>query len=588
MRQFFKFVFASCLGVFLAFTLMFMILMIIGLVSAAGSGPSVKDGILVLDFSTPIPERSGNVASSGFSLNTNSDLGLHEMKRLIKHAQTDPSVDGIVYKVSPSTPLGMASASSLRESLKEFRDSTDKFLYTYGDFFDNTSYLLASSSDSIFANPNGIMDINGYGTMIPFFKGAMDKLGVDMNVFYAGQFKSATEPYRRTEMSDQNKFQTREYLTDNFELYLEEVTQARQVPRSHVMHMVNDLNLDNTHIADSLGLVDGQMHWYEFEDLLRVKINKKKGRAISYTDINTYASIVSLDKGSSKNKIAVIYAEGEVQYDSNNRGSITEGIYHKIFDKVRKDKRVKAVVLRVNSPGGSAFTSDVIWKEMKALQADSIPVIASFGDYAASGGYYIAASADTIVAHPKTLTGSIGVFSMFPNLTELAEDKLGITFDTVKTSPNAIFLSPFLEMNDREKRAMQNYTDGMYDQFLSIVAEGRNSTKEEIHKVAQGRVWTGQKAREIGLVDELGGLERAIEIAAEKAGVANYKLVEYPKIEKEFWEEILSEVSRSQEAGISRLMDDKIEDQLTQTLKESTVLLRYREPLARLPFKLVH
>ena len=449
MKTFFKFVFASCLGTILAFVAIGFIFAVIGGIAASSSKAPVQDGILLLDFGTPIPEKTGNVSSQGFSLNVPSDLGLYRIKKLIKHAQTDASVKGIVYKVSPGTPLGLATASSIRESLKEFKDSTDKFIYTYADFFDNTSYLLASSSDSIFVNPNGILDINGYSTLVPFFKGAMDKLGIDMNIFYAGQFKSATEPFRRKNMSEQSKAQTREYLSDNYQLYLEEVAEARSVSVSNLKTMVNELDLDNTNRAIELGLVDGHSHWFEFEDRLRDKLGIKEGKNINYTRLDDYSLDTHIGSGSSKNRVALVFAEGEVQYDADSKGVITEGEYHKIFDKIRKDKKVKAVVLRVNSPGGSAFTSDVIWRETIELQARGIPVIASFGDYAASGGYYIAASADTIVSHPKTLTGSIGVFSIlyFDPITKsgaitfcnLPDGSFGKIVDAVYRCERAIF-----------------------------------------------------------------------------------------------------------------------------------------------------
>lgn len=584
MKQFFKFVTASCLGTILAFFGLFIIFAIVGGIMGATQSATVSDGILLLEFADPIPEKTGNIPQQKFSLESQTDLGLYHIKRLIENAQTDPTIKGIVYKASPSTPLGTVTASAIRESLKEFRDSTDKFIYTYADFFDNTSYLLASSSDSIYVNPNGIVDVNGYSAMIPFFKGAMEKIGVEMNVFYAGQFKSATESFRRKDMSEQNRRQTQEYLNDNYELYLDEVTHERNISVDKIKEIINEFDLDNAQKSLDNNLVDGLLYWFEFEDMLRGKLDIKKGKKINFTTLESYANNTSLTSGTSKNRIAVIHAEGEVVFGKDERGSINESTYHEIFDKIRKDKKVKAVVLRVNSPGGSAYTSDVIWREMKALQADGIPVIASFGDYAASGGYYIAASADTIVAHPKTLTGSIGVFSMMPNFTELMNDKLGITFDTVKTSPHAIVLSPFYEIGDEEKVAMQGFTDNMYNKFLDRVAEGRGKTRAEINEVAQGRVWTGQKAQQIGLVDVLGDLQDAVTIAAEKSGIKDdYKVVEYPRIEKDFWEQIMQEVSKSTEAKLSTYVPKDVL-KIEKTISEMKRMAQYKEPMARMPF----
>ena len=587
MKGFFKYIFASCLGTILAVGGLFLIMAIVAAVAGAGNKSTINDGILMLDFNEPVPEKTGNVEQSKLSFEAKSDLGLYNIKKLIKHAQTDPSIKGIVYKSNPATPLGLATASSIRESLKAFRDSTDKFIYAYGDFYTNTSYLLASSSDSIFVNPNGIFDVNGYSAMIPFFKGAMDKLGVDMTVFYAGQFKSATEPFRRYNMSEQNKKQTREYLEDNYKLYLEEVAEARNIPQTNLRKIIGEFDFDNTQTAVDYNLVDGLLHWFQFEDKLRSQLGIKEGKAIKYTTLAQYNKATTFSSGTSKNRIALVYAEGEVKYNTDARGEINEMAYHKIFDKIRKDKKVKAVVLRVNSPGGSAFTSDVIWKEMKELQARGIPIIASFGDYAASGGYYIAASADTIVSHPKTLTGSIGVFMMMPNFTKLMDEKLGITFDTVKTSPHAIALSPFYSVSGEEEVAMQKYTDDMYNQFLDRVADGRGKTRAEINEVGQGRVWTGKKASEIGLVDVLGGIETAIEIAAEKADISDdYKVVEYPKIEKEFWEEIIAEMAASGQVKLSSFAR-KDAMLMEKTLNEAKQIIQYREPIARLPFMLI-
>lgn len=587
MAQFFKFVFASCLGTLIAVFASFFLLIIMGAVLGAGEGGIEGDSVLLLDFSNPIPELSGNVATSGFSFESTPATGLHDIVRLLDHAANDGSIEGILIKASATSSLGMVTASTIRDAIQKFRDESDKFVYAYGDFYENTSYLMASAADSIFVNPMGIVDVNGYATMIPFFKGAMDKLGVDMNIFYAGKFKSATEPYRRKNMSEQSRRQTKEYLNDNFNLYLDEVTQSRGISKENLEKLINELNIDNSEDAVNLGIIDGVKHWYQVEDMIRNQLGKKKGRTVSYVTHDEYADSVTLKKGSGKNKVAVIFAEGEVAYANENRGNINEKTYHDIFDKIRKDKRVKAIVLRVNSPGGSAFTSEAILRELSELQKDSVPIVASFGDYAASGGYYIAANADKIVSHPQTLTGSIGVFSMLPNFKKGMEEKLGITFDTVKTHPHAIVASPFLDMNESEKVALQNFTDNMYETFLDRVANGRHKSVAEIDSVGQGRVWTGQRAIEKGLVDELGGLDRAIEIAADLADISEYKLVEYPRIEKEFWEEILTEFNKGANAKFAPKLTPQ-EKKILGTIEEYRTLMRYNEPLARLPFEMTY
>ena len=585
MKQFFKFIFASCLGTILALGLLILIMVAVGAASSSSDSTVSNKSVLLLELDNAIPEKSGNIQNEGLSFEPKPSTGLHEMTKLINHAKSDSRIEGIVYKVATTTPLGTVTASTIRESLKEFRDSTDKFVYTYGDFYSNTSYLIASSSDSIYINPNGSLDVNGYGAMVPFFKGFLDKIGVKMSVFYAGKFKSATEPFRRKEMSEQNRIQTREYLTDNYQLYLEEVAEARDIPESNLKSVINELKFDNSQDALDRDLVDVIEYWFQFEDMLRAKLGLKEGKKVKYISIEDYAKKTTLKAASkSKNKIAVVIAEGEVAYQSSNKGEINGSVYHKIFDDIRKDDKIKAVVLRVNSPGGSAFTSDIIWKEMKELKARGLPVVASFGDYAASGGYYVAACADKIVSHPKTLTGSIGVFSMMPDMTELMEEKLEIRFDTVKTSPHAIAFSPFLKFDDKEKTMMQQFTDEMYEKFLSRVAEGRGKSRDEINEVAQGRVWTGQKGLEIGLVDELGDLNTAIEIAAGLADVADdYKIDEYPKIKKEVWEELAEQLMASNATAQFRQKSITKSDLYKQYLQVEKIM-QYREPMARLPF----
>jgi protease-4 len=582
MKQFFKFLFASCLGTFLAIGLLFVVLIMVGSIFSSKDTKVSGNSVLLLELDNIIPEKTGNVNQGNFSFQTEKAIGVHRIKDLIKKAETDKNIRGIVYKAPATSSAGLVTNSILRDAIQEFRDSTDKFVYAYGDFYSNSSYLLASAADSIFSNPNGSVDINGYGAMIPFMKEGLDKIGVKMNVFYAGNFKSATEPFRRNDMSPENKLQTREYLTDYYNEFLQDVSESRGTPVANLKEVINELDFDNIDKCIENKIIDGKAYWYEFEDIIRNKLEIDEGKDINYVDLPEYDSKKYISKGSSSNEIAVIYAEGEIVYNDENKGVVSEVKYHEIFDKLRQSKKLKAVVLRVNSPGGSAFSSDAIWKEMKELQSKGIPVVASFGNYAASGGYYIAARADKIVADPYTLTGSIGVFSMMPNMTELMNDKLGIHFDTVQTSPHSIALSPFYEVSEAEATMMQKFTDDMYQKFLSRVAEGRGMTIDEVHEVAQGRVWTGRKAQEIGLVDELGGIERALEIAAEMANIeSDYKVKEYPHIKKEVWEELITEMMKGQAASISLSPQEK---ELWKKYQEIKSLTQYREPMARLPF----
>ena len=294
-------------------------------------------------------------------------------------------------------------------------------------------------------------------------------------------------------------------------------------------------------------LVDETIYWDEFEARLRKKVKLDDEEKINYLSLDDYNLLSEMtEEGKYTQKVAVVYAEGDVVYNMSGKGMIDNNKYLKIFDKIRKDKNIKAVVLRVNSGGGSALTSDIIWREVELLKAKGIPVIASFGDYAASGGYYIAAGADSIFASPNTLTGSIGVFSMLPNFKKLSNDKLGITFDSVKTHAMAVNLSTVYAMSDKEKAYITESTNDIYQQFLSRVAKGRSMPVDSVHKYAQGRVWTGRTAKEIGLVDEIGYLQEAINAAAKKAKIADFKVVEYPRIEKSMLEQLVESWAKQQ------------------------------------------
>ncbi len=585
MKDFVKFLFASCLGTILALTVGFFLLFSIASIFSSKDTSIGSDGVLLLEFEGLIPEKTANVQRGQFDFESKKAIGVHRITKLIKKAQSDKSIKGIVYKASPFSSGGMVTNASLRDALQTFKDSTDKFVYSYGDFYSNSTYLLATAADSIFVNPNGSVDINGYSTAIPFLKEGLDKLGVKMEVFYAGNFKSATEPFRRYEMSPENKIQTRAYLMDYYNSFLDEITEHRAVSREDLKSVIDDIEFNNLDDCLEKNIVDSKAYWYEVEDKIRDLLDIDDGKAINYVSLQEYDSKKYISSGSSSNKVAVVYAEGEIKYDVKEKGSVSEEIYHEIFDDLRKSNNVKAVVLRVNSPGGSAFTSDAIWREMKELQSRGIPLVASFGDYAASGGYYIAARADKIVAHPNTLTGSIGVFSMLINAKEMMNDKLGIAFDSVKTSPHAIPFSPFFDLSPSQKQALQKSTDDLYQKFLSRVAEGRGMTIDEVHEVAQGRVWTGKRAKEIGLVDELGDLNDAIQLAAELANIEDdYKVTEFPKIKKEFWEEFIEQMAAQETASMSLSAKEK---QFLKYYQDYRNLLSYDEPMARLPFQIV-
>jgi protease-4 len=584
MKQFFKFFSASCLGVFAAIALMGLFFAAF-LGSMAGNKPIVpKNTVLELNFSSFVPEKTGNVESSPMSFEQVDKIGLNSIVALLKYAATDDKVKGILIK-GDGVNAGQATVASIREALLKFKES-EKFVYSYADFYSQSGYFLGSVADSVFLNPNGMVDIKGFATMIPFYKNAMEKAGVKMNVFYAGNFKSATEPYRRTEMSEPNKIQTREFLTSMVDQYKDLVSASRNMSSDELDQIMTDYKGRDAESSLAVGLVDKIVYWDEVASTLRRELDIKADKKIKLKSITEYNAAVTLPKGSkAKEKIAVVYAEGTISYGTNTKGSVSEAKYLKILEKIKNDDDIKAMVLRVNSGGGSSITSDIIWRAIENIKAAGKPVVASFGDYAASGGYYIAVGADTIVSAPNCLTGSIGVFMMFPNMTELMNDKLGINFDEVKTHPMAVGLSTTKELTDFEKELLQKGTDDIYEKFLSRVGQGRGMTRDKVHEVAQGRVWTGTKALDLGLVDVIGGLDEAIKLAGEMAGIDDFKTKEYPSIKETFLDQVVKGISESNNVQASLGINiDKSDLELIRQYREVKNLILDRTPQARLPF----
>ena len=583
MNQFFKNVSAATLCVFFAFILMFLFF-IVFLGSLADAKPTIsKNTVLELDLSSQIPEITGNVETSGFNYDNVGVLGLNTIKQLIDHAANDDKIKGILIR-NNSVGGGQSTMASIRESLIKFKES-EKFIYAYSDMYSQSAYYLGSTADSIYLNPLGMIDIKGFSAFIPFFKSALDKIGVSMNVFYAGNFKSATEPYRKDEMSEENRIQTKEFLVSMVEHFKDAIASSRNLSAEDVDQIMTEYKGRNAKSCLESGLVDKLAYWDEVEGIIREKLDIEKDKKIKFKSLNDYNNAVTLryGKSKSKDKIAVVFAEGIITYGTNDKGSISEEKYLKIFNELQNDKNVKAVVLRVNSPGGNSLTSDIIWRGIENLKAAGKPVIASFGDYAASGGYYIAAGADTIVSAPNTLTGSIGVYMMFPNATKLMNEKLGITFDEVKTHPMAVGLTPVKNLSDSEKTLLQESTIEVYDTFLKRVADGRNMTVDQVHEVAQGRVWTGTKAKELGLVDIIGDLEEAIKIAAQSANLKEYKIKSLPEIKETFIDQVLKGIASSDDIS-AQLGINNSELQLIKEYGEIKSILLDRSPQARLPF----
>jgi protease-4 len=560
MSNFFKILFGSCLGTLLALGALFFIGVsaIAGLAAAGEEKPKVSaNSILEIDL-VSVPELSGNQPlNSPFAggFDTDEVIGLHDLIRAIENAKDDDDIKGI-YLNNSFNAIPFTTLRLLRESVEDFR-SSGKFVISYAPYYEQKAYYLASAGDEVFMGPLGAVDFRGLGAEIPFFKGALDKVGVRMDVFWAGDYKSATEPYRRTSMSDESREQTKEYLEALFGIMLEDVSKSREIAPAELRKMADELTGWKGQEAIDAGLVDGIKRRTEIDRRLHELVGFDLDKKLNTIDVDDYFSArLKKLKGGGDSEVAVLIAEGTIVDGKGDLGSIGDQKYVKQLEKFIDDDDVKAVVLRVNSGGGSASSSENIWYAVEQLKEAGKPVVVSMGDYAASGGYYIAAGADSIFAEPSTITGSIGVFMMFPNMKELMNDKLGITFDTVNTARNATAFSTFRDMGEEEKAILKARTENIYDIFLGRVAEGRDLPVERVREIAGGRVYSGIRAEELGLVDRLGGLEEAIESAANLANLDNdYSIGHYPKIKP----------------PLEQLLEDLLGQELAPTVSEGVV-----------------
>jgi protease-4 len=592
MKDFFKFVFASCLGVTLSGIALFFIgsSAVAGLVSEASGenkAAAKPNSVLNISLKNQIPEKTNNVQADQFQLEMDNILGVHDIVHSINHAKTDDNIQGIMIDLTNAS-LGQANAAYLRKTIDEFKES-GKFVLAYAPTYSKGTYYLASAADQVYINPFSVMEFDGFAASIPFFKGMLDKIGVKMQVKYAGQFKSATEPFRLFEMSEQNKLQVREYLGGMYEVYLNDIAVSRNLTPKQLKSIANEGILLNSKEAMESGLVDGIKYKDEVLMELRTRLGLAEKDKIPTIGLYDYAEYVGnkIDFKSS-NKIAVIYAEGSIVDGEGTLGSVGGDNYARIIRKARQDDNVKAIVIRVNSGGGSGMASENIWREIELAKADGKTIITSMGDVAASGGYYIACNSDAILAQSNTITGSIGVFAMIPSFQDGMRDHLGIEVDTVKTTKFATSISPFFDMNKEEGDRIQKYIDEFYDHFLLRVSEGRGMTKEQAHEIAQGRVWTGKTALEIGLVDQLGDLNDAINLAAEKAGISDYRLKEFPQVKEplqQFIDNITGNNSKEPMANksVNKLLQSEL-GELYPHVKALKEMMQAKGVQARMPY----
>jgi protease-4 len=561
MKQFFKFFFASVFGTVVAFFLFLAILAgIVGLIASSGDDEgdvSIKDNsILFMNFEDEMGDRSSNDPFENFdfsSFSTTPKLGLNDLLKNLKKAQKDERIKGIFLDLTVVN-VGFSRMNEIRNAMKEFRAS-GKFIYTYGDVLDQNAYYLATAGDKIYLNPGGLMELSGLSSQRMFFKGSLEKLEIDIQVIRHGKFKSAVEPFIRENMSEANRLQTEVFINGLWNNMVKEMAESRNIQGDQIQHYANNLSVTSPESAVDLGLIDGVKYRDEVLNELRSLTETDEDDDLAFVKMVKYTRAkVNSEKEKSlsdyKTKIAVIFASGDIMLGESQDGSMGSQTIAKAIEDARKNENVKAVVLRVNSPGGSSLASDIIWREVELTKAVK-PVIVSMGNLAASGGYYISCGADKIIADENTITGSIGVFGLIPNAKGMLNNKLGITIDTVNTNTYSDMGSPFRAMKPKEVVYVTELVERIYDDFVNKVSEGRSMSYAEVDSIGQGRVWTGSDALKLGLVDEIGGLERAIAVAAEMSELEDYSILELPE-EKDALENLFKDFSDNMESKMAK------------------------------------
>ena len=519
--NFFKTFLASLLAFIVAnFVWFFLFIIIIAGVAAIGSSTTIVEpkSVLKIDLSESIVDQPVNDPLAGFdpmSMNVQKSVSNMQVMRAIEAASIDDNIEGIYINLTGAGTASAALLEEMRGYIETFKGE-GKFVIAYGETYSQGGYYLASMADSIYLNPVGEMDWRGMAMPVVFYKGALDKLGIEPQVFRHGTFKSAVEPYILNRMSPENRTQMETIANSIWGTMVEDIAEERNLSIDSLNMFATDLTAMMAEDALANRMVDGLKYEDEVEDILREKLELDADEDIPMVTLGEYIAANPYTPTYSDNKIEVIYAEGQIVQGTSEQGTLGSTTLADQLAEARLDEEVKAVVLRVNSPGGSALASEVIWREMELLRQQK-PVIVSMGDYAASGGYYISAPADAIVADATTLTGSIGVFGLMFNAEKALNNKLGVTIDVAKTNPSADMGMPFRAVSSNERTKIMRSIEQVYSTFVNHVADGRNMTFDSVDAIGQGRVWTGNDGNRIGLVDQIGGLQYAIAVAADKA-----------------------------------------------------------------------
>jgi len=532
--SFIKRVLSTVTGIFVFLIICFFGILLLGVLFSSESDDLVKvrsNSVLELKLDFPINDYAGKTKFVEYPfLNEDKKNGLFNIIDAINYAETDDKIKGISID-NNFINAGISQTKALRGALDKFKAS-GKFVVAYGDIYSQKDYYLSSVADTIYLNPVGMMEFKGLYTERLYFKDFQEKSGFKMEVVRLGKYKSAVEPFLASEMSDNNREQISVYLNSLWNEMKLDISKSRSIPVDRLNRIADSLLARNPNLAKSSNLIDKIAYHDEYVNGMKYALGIDSEKDLNLIEVADYSEYASnkLKANYNKNKIAVIFAEGDIMYADGEKGIVGHGAINRSLQKARKDDKIKAIVLRVNSPGGSALASELIWREIE-LTKKVKPVIVSMGDLAASGGYYIASNAHKIIAEPTTITGSIGVFGMLPNGKNLA-DNMGINAEQVVTNKNAVTYSFFEPLNTEQRRFIKEGILDIYDLFSKRVAEGRNLTREQVETIAQGRVWTGADAVKNGLVDELGGLDLALKYAAEAADIQEYKIKEFPVFEK--------------------------------------------------------
>ncbi len=533
MKEFFKYVLATIVGIVISCVVLFVLFLafVTAIMSSSNSDKKAvisSNTVLHVSMNYPITERTSKNPFedlNNFSLGGNDHLGLNDILANIKSAKENDNIKGIYLDVS-MMQAGWASIEEIRNALVDFKKS-GKFIIAYSEVYTQGAYYIASVANKVYVNPEGLIDFRGFSSETMFFKGTLEKLGIEPQVIKVGTYKSAVEPFILDKMSDANRKQVTSFVNSMYDHFLSNISASRKVNTDSLRAIANGAKIQTAQDAVTYKLADGLRYKDQVLDELRKLTNIASDKEVRSVSIEQYGKPSEDETTAGSDRIAVVYANGEIVSGEGSDEVMGSERISRAIRRARTDKKIKALVLRVNSPGGSALASDVIWREV-VLTRKVKPVIVSMGDVAASGGYYIACGADLIIAEPNTITGSIGVFGIIPNMQKFFNDKLGITFDRVKTGQYADLGDVSRPLTDGEKLLIQKSVNAIYASFTKKVADGRKKSQTYIDSIGQGRVWTGTEALKNGLVDRLGNIHDAVQAAASKAKLRDYKIVEYP------------------------------------------------------------